>query len=96
MQWKYQDGLIYSAFHFNKNEDLFIATIDNKPENRALNTFGYSLFKVSELTKKVYTYKTKFPAFFRASISKSGDLIALTEANLDASEDLVYQVHIVH
>jgi outer membrane protein assembly factor BamB len=94
--WKFQSGLIYSAFHFNKKENLFIALIDNKPENRAKKTFGFTLFKVGDFTKELYTFKTKFPVFFRGAISSSGDLAAITEANLNANDELVYRVHLVH
>lgn len=98
--WKYHNKLIYSSVHASKSGEWFIATLDNKKENRDENQFGFTLFNYTNKSySDVFHYQTEAPAFFRGAISDDGKLIGITETPfLENDKETVrgtYQVHIV-
>jgi WD40 repeat protein len=71
--FRHQEGLVYSSLSVNDNQDYFLASIDDKTENREKSTFGFALFKHTDgKITYLYTYQTNFAPFFRAFISADG------------------------
>ena len=93
VSWDYYDRSIYSALSVNKTEDLLIAVVDDKKENRELGFFGFTLFKKDEnsFLKRIYRYRTQSPVFFRGTISEDGQIKAVAQAPFKNDDSTIIQ-----
>lgn len=86
-----KNGYVYSSIHKSKNEESFIAMIDEKKENREAGVYGFSLF--NSKYELIYTYNSYHPAFFRGFISQDAAIKMLGVSDLTNKN--LFQLHIV-